>query len=98
MTPDEEALLERVARRVVELRLELPAILTLETARPVSFLAGQALTFFAPFVQGLLALPDYDRFARLLERRETLEVLTRHIETLAEVARSRPARAGRPDA
>jgi hypothetical protein len=32
--PD-RALLERLARRVVELKLETPALLTLETARPL---------------------------------------------------------------
>ena len=34
LTADERRLLERLADRVVELRLEVPAILTLETARP----------------------------------------------------------------
>jgi hypothetical protein len=98
MTPDEEALLERIARRVVELRLELPAILTLETVRPVSLLAGQAMTFFAPFVQGVLALPDYERCARLIERREAVAALVRRIEALADEARARPSPARRPDA
>src|SRR5439155_119917 len=38
---DDQALLDRLASRIVELRLELPAILTLETCRPLSLLAGQ---------------------------------------------------------
>ena len=74
------ALLEKLARRVVELRLETPALLTLETARPLSLLAGQAMLFFEPFAQALFHLPDYRRVAALVERREALEELVRSIE------------------
>jgi hypothetical protein len=75
--------LSRLADRVVELRLETPAILTLETARPMSFFASQTLVFFEPLVQALFRFRDYQRFTRLLERRDTLELLTRLIEDRA---------------
>jgi len=77
-------LLERLARRVVELRLETPALLTLESARPLSLLAGQAMLFFEPFAQALFRLPDYRRLAALIERREALEALSRLIEQAAD--------------
>ena len=86
LTPEDLALLERVADRVVAMRLEVPAILTLESARPVSVLAGQAMVFFEPMVQALFRLTDYRRFAALVERREALEALTRMIEARAEAA------------
>ena len=74
--PEDLALLERVAARVVELHLEVPAVLTLESVRPLSFVAGQAMVFFQPLVQALLRFDDYGASPRLLERRETLELLT----------------------
>ena len=80
LTDDDRALLERLARRVVELRLETPALLTLETARPLSVLAGQAMLFFEPFAQAMFRLPDYRRVAALVERREALEALAELIE------------------
>lgn len=80
---DDRALLERVAARIVELRLEVPATLALETAAPVSLLAGQALIFLEPLLVGLLRLRDYRRFAAMVERRETLEALTGMIEARA---------------
>ena len=86
LTPEELALIERVAVRVVDLRMEVPALLTLETATPVSVVAGQAMVFFEPFVAALLRLPDYRRFARLVERREALAMLARRIEALADTA------------
>lgn len=89
LTPDERRVLERLADRVVELRMEVPAILTLETARPLSLLAGQAMTFFEPVVQALFRVSDYRTWASLVERRECLELLSRMIETRADDAHAR---------
>jgi hypothetical protein len=86
LAPEDRALLERLADRIVELHLEVPAILTLETARPLSVVAGQALTFFEPIVRSLFRLPDYERFARLVQSREHLEVFERLIEQRADAA------------
>ena len=96
LTPDDRALLERVVERVVELRMEVPAILALETAVPVSVVAGQAMLFFEPFVAALLRFPDYRRFARLIERREALAALTSMIEARSEAARAERRAASRP--
>ena len=95
LAADDQALLERLAQRVVELRLETPAILTLETARPLSVVAGQAMLFFEPFAQMLFRMNDYRRLAALIERREALEALTRLIEDGAD-ARERASRPNRP--
>jgi hypothetical protein len=83
----DDALLERLAARVVELHLEVPAILALESGRPLSVVAGQAMLFFEPLVQSLFRLSDYRRYAALIERRENIEILIRHIESRAEAAR-----------
>src|SRR5438067_1760161 len=84
LSPEDLALLDRLAERVVELRLELPALLTLETATPLAVVAGQALVFFEPFVATLFRLSEYRRFARLAERREALVELARLVEARAE--------------
>lgn len=82
--PDDGQLLERLAERIVALRLEVPAILTLESARPLSLIASQAMVFFQPFVAALFPVASYDRFARLMERRENVERLLRLIEERAD--------------
>ena len=84
LTDDDRALLEKLARRVVELKLETPALLTLETARPLSVLAGQAMLFFEPFAQALFRFPEYRRVAALVEQREALEALAAMIERAAD--------------
>ncbi len=81
-------LLERVAARVVELRLEVPAVLALESVRPLSFVAGQAMVFFQPLVQAFLRFGDYRHFAALIERRETLDALATLIERRAAEPRA----------
>ena len=84
LSPDDLALLDRLAQRVVELHMEVPAILTLETSKPLSLLASQTLVFFEPIVQSLFRLEGYRRFAALAERRDALETLTRKIEEQAD--------------
>lgn len=91
VAPEDVALLDRLASRVAELRLETPALLALETARPLSLVAGQAMLFFEPFVQALFRLPDYRRFAALAERRECLAVLAERIEARAAERMAGPA-------
>ena len=96
LTAEDLALLERVAARIVELRLEVPAVLTLESVQPLSVVAGQALVFFQPLVQALLRFGDYRRFAALAERRDALATLTTLIERRAEhVQADRRAARGR---
>jgi hypothetical protein len=97
LAAEDLALLERVAARVVELRLEVPAILTLESVQPLSFVASQAMIFFQPLVQALLRFRDYQRFAALAERRDALAALTTLIERRAEESRAaRGARGAGP--
>ena len=86
LTAEDEALLDRLAARVVELRMDMPAILALESGRPLGFLASQAMVFFEPFARSLFRLPDYRRFATLLERRDSIEKLVTRIETRADEA------------
>jgi hypothetical protein len=81
---EDVALLDRVAARVVELHMVVPAILALETAKPLTVVASQSLIFFEPLVQSLFRFTDYRRFAALVERRDVMEALILRIETGAE--------------
>src|SRR5262245_58369152 len=69
-----------MAEQVVARRMTVPAILFLESVKPVSFIGSQALYFFEPMVRALFTVPEYERFAALLERRDTLEALLVKIE------------------
>jgi hypothetical protein len=101
LPPEDEALLDRLAVRVVELHMEVPAILALETTKPMTVIASQALIFFEPMIQSLFRFTDYRRFTGLIERRDVMESLIRRIEAESERTRAlkddaRRAAGGRP--
>ena len=88
--PRPETLSEADDRLLLELALKIdrkgltaPAILWLESLRPVSFLGSQAMHFASPFVRMLVAGDTFERLAVILEERAHLERLLRHVESLA---------------
>ena len=101
LSAEDEALLDRLAVRAVQLRMEVPAILTLETSKPVTVIASQALIFFEPMIQALFRFTDYRRFTALIERRDVIESLIARIEAESDRTRTlrddaRRAAGGRP--
>lgn len=67
--------------------MTVPAILFLESVKPLSFVGSQALYFFEPMVRALFSVPEYERFAALVERRENIELLLVKIESREDTAR-----------
>lgn len=84
-------IMDRLAGKIVERRLAAPAILFLESIKPLSFLGNQALIFFQPIVQSIVNFKSYDEIAGILEDRQNLEYLLTKIEAL-EGAQSALAR------
>ena len=72
--------MDRLAEVTVRYRMAVPAILFLESVKPLSFIGSQAMYFFEPMVRALFPLPEYERVASLMERRESLEALLVRIE------------------
>ncbi|MCP4599433.1 MAG: hypothetical protein GY847_02670 [Proteobacteria bacterium] len=86
--PDEKDLdlpepLERLAKSVVERGMETPAIILLESVRPLSFLTGQAMVAAWPLVKMAANWDDYSQVADALEDRRTVQILASRIEALA---------------
>lgn len=81
---EQRAVLEKVAGEVVRRRLSPVAIFTLESSRPLSFLASQALVVLGPIVKALLSIGDYDVFCDALEDRANVDWLIQRIETLSD--------------
>ncbi len=77
-------LIELVATKIVAWRMSIPAIMVLESAKPLSFVASQALVFLEPLVQVFLNPQNYRRFYEMLENRENVERLIQAIERKEE--------------
>ena len=73
-------LMEKVAGKVVQWGMGVPAILFLESSKPFNFLASQVLHFFNPFVSVFLDTHQFGKFANILERRESIEEILKIIE------------------
>jgi hypothetical protein len=84
ISEDDRALIAKLSDWLVERRLETPAVLFLESVRPLSFVGAQGMYFLEPFARAIFNVKDYERLARMLERRENLELLVRAIEDAAD--------------
>lgn len=84
LSVEDAALVERLARRVVDLRMAAPAIFMLESLKPMNFVASQAMAFFQPLVAAFFDTTTWQRLSTLLERRDALEHLLLRIEALDE--------------
>lgn len=80
--PEHKEVMDRFARKIVDWRMTAPAILFIESAKPLSFLGNQALVFFQPLVQSIFNFKTYDEVIEILEDRENLEYLLSRIEKL----------------
>lgn len=89
-----EELLGKIARKVVEREMTVPAIMLLEMVKPLSFLGSQAMVFLNPVVSLVVSSDDYYRFVRLMDDRENIEKLAVAIEeeNARESARREAAR------
>ncbi len=67
--------MERLCRIVVGRNLSAPALMALESARPLSFIGSQIMAFFGPLVSVVFSRQDTDRLIRLLERRHSLDLI-----------------------
>lgn len=65
-------LMNRFADRVVQMRMTTPAILFLESVRPLNYVGSQVMVFFSPVVRGFFGLPEWDELRLVLERRESI--------------------------
>ena len=82
LSPEEERLVERLAREVTTRRMTVPAILFLESMKPLTFLGSQWLRFFEPMVRAVVDRAEYGTAAGLFEDRDKVEILLQRIEAL----------------
>ncbi len=89
---ERDSLIDKIASAVIARRMETPAILFLEMHKPLSYIASQGLVVSSPFVAPLVGFDNVQRAVKLLEDRENVERLIRHIEEMAqEHGRPKPA-------
>jgi hypothetical protein len=82
-----EYLIEKLAKWTVNHRLETPAIMFLESIKPLSFIGSQMwLMYGVPMLGIVVDEHQTSEFGLLFENRENVEALIRRIEVLAREA------------
>ncbi len=77
-----KAAVDDLARFIVRFGLTVPAILSLESLQPLSFVGSQFMHVLTPSIGVFLTPQKWEALAELLEQREGLNYLIDRIETL----------------
>lgn len=72
LTDDDRKLLIKLADKIVRLRMTMPAILFLESVRPMNYVGSQVMVFFTPLIRVFFELPEWDQLRQILERRQSV--------------------------
>ena len=84
LTPEErDKLINELAQKVVDKRMETPAIMFLEMHKPVTFLASQSILVASPFLVPLFGAEGVEKYARLFSSVDNVELLIERIEELS---------------
>jgi hypothetical protein len=82
LNPRQEEILTKIARKVVSWKMSVPAILFLESVKPLNYVGSQMMAFFEPMFQAIFSWKDYDEVRSMMEERGTVERLLQRIEQL----------------
>lgn len=80
---DEEqsaALIEKAAAQIRKRKLEVPAILALESHKPLGFVAAHAAVMFSPFMVPFLGFEAVNGYSQLISKRENIDRLIAKLE------------------
>lgn len=73
---------DRLAGLIVRFGLTVPALLTIESVRPLSFIGSQLMYMMSPSIAALFTAAEWDAIASLLEDRRGIDYLLDRIEAL----------------
>ena len=79
-TEEDLKIFDKVALKIKKFGMVTPAILFLESVKPLSYVGSQTMVFFQPIIKTIFKGRDYDRFSRLLEHRSSINELIKRIE------------------
>ena len=79
-SPEDEEKAKQLAQKIVDRGMALPAILFLESVRPLHFIGGQFMHFMAPISGVVVGKWDLDRVGDFLEHRGAVPFVIEEIQ------------------
>lgn len=73
-------LIRKLADYIVKRNMSVPAVMFLESVRPLNYVGSQAMVFFKPILSRFFTREEYDKLATMLEKREVIDRLIKEIE------------------
>ncbi len=80
LTENQLAALDKLAREVADRQMAVPALMFLESIRPLNYIASQLMLFFEPVTAWMLGVRELVDLRRAFEKRESIDVLIEKIE------------------
>lgn len=84
LTPDETERLQQLAGWIRNRDLALPAVMAIESSRPLASLSGQGVRAFEPILSLVAPRDDIALLMKLLERPAAIDLLVSLLQTRAE--------------
>jgi hypothetical protein len=81
-TEGQKAVIDRLCRQVVARGMVTPALVFLESVRPLNYVSSQTLTFFSPVLSAVADAAACQELAAFLERRGSIDYLCRRVEEM----------------
>ncbi len=75
-------LIEKISKFIAQKRMAAPAIMTIESMRPLARIGSQLMHFLAPFAEIIFNPKEYQEFAALLENEEYVRLLIKRIDEM----------------
>lgn len=79
-TPEQQRIIDRLVKEIHARGLVTPAILMLETSRPLNYITSQFLVFISPIAQAIFDAGSYKALTEFLAQRGSIETLCQEIE------------------
>ena len=82
MSQSDRQLISNLAQKIVRHGMAVPAILSLEMVKYMSFISSQLMVFFGPIITVFIQSKSYYKITHLLEERQNVEFLMLEIERI----------------
>lgn len=89
-TPEQLAVIDGLCQRVIDRGLAMPAILFLESSKPLGPMAAQSLLLMQPWFELAVDHEQMLLLTKFLDHRGSFETICRRLETLSAQKESKP--------
>ncbi len=83
-TPEQRAVIDTICRAIVRRQMQMPAILFLESSKPMGPLAAQSLLMMQPWLELVADRRQLDVLAKFLDHRRSFDYLSQRLEELSQ--------------